>query len=99
MFFCRAQANGANRVVMRAFGKSQHMQATTDHPRGDKADLSVIESIVLASNAVSQSNLSVACKDTPYLAIVPASLAGSNSISIVISYTHKIGDTDLLRTQ
>jgi hypothetical protein len=48
VFFCRPQANGANRVVMGAFGKSQHMQATIDHPQGDKADLSVIEAIVLA---------------------------------------------------
>ena len=78
---------------MGAFGKSQHMQATTDHPQGDKADLSVIEAIVLALECRVPIKSFRSLQGHAVLGDITSLLVGSNSISIVISYTHKIGDT------
>ena len=48
MLLCWAQADGANRVVVRAVGENQHVQAITDQPYGNETDLSIIEAVILA---------------------------------------------------
>jgi len=88
MFLCRAQADGANRVFMGAFGVDQHMQAVSEQPHGDKPDLSVIEVIILALKCRVPIEPLRSCNDTPCLAMFVASLAGSNSILITFPYTH-----------
>ena len=70
----------AHRILVGASANTS-MQALTDQTKGDKTDLSIVEAIVLALDAVSQSSPSAAPNDMPCLAALARSLAGSNSTS------------------
>lgn len=48
MLFGPPEADDADCVVIGAFGEDHHMQASIDHSDGDKAQLAVIEAVVLA---------------------------------------------------
>ena len=48
MFFCRAQADDTNCVVIRAFREDHYIKASINQPDGDKAEFSIIEPVIFA---------------------------------------------------
>jgi hypothetical protein len=87
MLLRRSQADDTNNFLIRVFSENHHMQAGNNQTNGDKAQLTVIEPIIFALQRGIQSKPFACAKETPCLARLISSFAGSNSIVIYFTCT------------